>query len=101
MKRLVESWIRAERELHGNDLTDAIRLLNDARGFSITRSRVSEWRRGIYVPSQLILSAILYRTLAWALREAGIAVTPQQLSVLQSMFWRRFENNGKPFIDLL
>jgi len=56
MRRLVESWVEAERAHHGNSLAEAIRRLNENRGMRVTHSRVSEWRRGVYAPSQLVLS---------------------------------------------
>ena len=101
MKRLVESWVRAEREYHGNNLAAAIRRLNESRGVHVTHSRVSEWRRGVYVPSQVILSMMLYRTLSWALREAGIAATRAQMNQLRALLWNHIEDDGKPFVELL
>lgn len=101
MKRLVESWIRAEREYHGNSLAAAIRRLNETRGVNVRHSRVAEWRRGVYVPSQLILSMMLYCVLPWALREAGIEVGGQQMTKLSGLLWRNFERKGETYVDLL
>ncbi len=101
MKRLVESWVRAELEYHGNNLAAAIRLLNEICGTRVTHSRVAEWRRGIYTPSQAILSMMLYRTLPWALRQAGIAVDVGQMTRLRSLFWKDFEKKGQRFVALL
>lgn len=101
MRRLVESWIRAEREYHGNSLAAAIRRLNETRGFTVTHSRVSEWRRGVYTPSQVIISAMLYRTLPWALGEAGIAAGEAQMDQLRCLLWRAIEKKGQRRFDLL
>jgi hypothetical protein len=96
MKRLVESWVRAEREHHGNNLASALRLMNDRLDTKVTHSRVAEWRRGVYVPSQAILSRMLYRTLVWALKQAGIAVTPEQENRLRMALWN-YDESEKGF----
>lgn len=85
MRRLVSSWIAAERELYGNSLAEAIRRMNDKRGCRVTHSRVSEWRRGVYVPSQVAISQMLYRTLPWALEKAGIHATKDQRRALEAL----------------
>jgi len=100
MQRLVESWVRAEKERYGNTLAAAIRSMNERRGTKVTHSRVSEWRRGIYVPSQEILSSMLFRTLPWAIEEAEIAVSPAQWRELEELLWVSVEQDGKRFIQL-
>jgi len=100
MQKLVESWIRAEKEHYGNTLAAAIRRMNDRLGAKVTHSRVSEWRRGIYVPSQEILSSMLFRTLPWAIEKAGIAVLPAQWRELEELLWVSVEQDGKRFIQL-
>ena len=101
MRRLVESWVEAEREYHGNTLAAAIRRMNEACGVHVTHSRVSEWRRGVYAPSQLLLSMMLHRALPWALRKAEIAVTPVQKRKLDESLWVHGEKDGGHFIELL
>lgn len=101
MRRLVESWIQAEEECYGNSRAAAIRRLNETRGLSITKSRVSEWRRGVCVPSQVVLSQMLFRTLPWALQQAGIEVSDEQLSQLERRLWVAEERDGQVHVDLL
>jgi hypothetical protein len=101
MRRLVESWIRAESEHYGNNLAAAIRRMNEKRGTKLTHSRVAEWRRGIYTPSQLVLSQMLYRTLPWALKQAGIAVPAPQFSALEKLIWIIEEKDGQALAELL
>src|SRR5262245_60511649 len=101
MRRLVESWIRAEKALHGNNLAAAIRLLNDQRSMSITHSRVAEWRRGRYVPSQVCLSHMLLRTLPWALEQAGIPASLAQRYALVDLLWMTKKKPGETLIYLL
>lgn len=101
MRQLVDSWITAEREFHGKTLAEAIRRMNDKLGYRVTHSRVSEWRRGIYVPSQVAISQMLYRTLPWALEKAGIPVTEAQRRALQSLLWITCEKDGKAWVELL
>ncbi len=101
MRRLVESWIRAEKEHHGNSLAAAIRRMNEKRGTKLTHSRVAEWRRGVYVPEQLILSQMLYRTLPWAIKQAGIAAPAQQVSALEKLLWVIEEKDGQALVQLL
>jgi hypothetical protein len=101
MKRLVESWICAEKDHHGNTLAQAIRMMNEKHGAQLTPSRVSEWRRGVYVPTQLMLSHILHRTLPWALKHAGISASAEQFRALKECFWVHFEKDGKKKIGLL
>jgi len=101
MRRLVESWLEAEREQHGNSLAQAIQRMNEKRGGSLTSSRVSEWRRGVYTPSQAILSRMLYRTLPWALQRAGIAASEAQYRELEKLIWVAEEKDGQMIVELL
>jgi len=101
MRRLVESWIQAEKEYHGNNLAAAIRRMNEKRGCHLMHSRVSEWRRGVYVPSQVVLSQMLFRTLPWALKNAGIAATKEQERRLEAFFWNIIEKDGQSCVELL
>lgn len=101
MRRLVESWIEAEQDFHGNTLAAAIKRMNEARDMRLTHSRVSEWRRGVYVPSPVVLSQMLYRTLPWALKQAGIAVSAAQFSELVKRLWVVGEKDGQAYIELL
>lgn len=100
MRRLVESWVTAERA-NGNNCAAAIRCLNAALGMKITHSRVSEWRRGVYAPSPEVVSLLLNWTLPWALRKAGIAATVDQVRALEALLWRTVEIDGKRQIELL
>lgn len=101
MRRLVESWIEAEKIYHGNTLAAAIRRMNETRGMSLTHSRVSEWRRGIYAPSQLMLSQMLLRTLPWVLKQAGITASGRQFVELQKLLWVVTEKDGVSYVELL
>ncbi len=100
MRRLVNTWIDAEKS-RGHTISQAINRLNDTRGMQVTHSRVSEWRRGIYKPSQVVLSYMFYRTLRYALDSAGVEATEKQLHELESLFWDRLGQNGQQFISLL
>lgn len=100
MRQLVDSWLRAERENHGNSIARAIEGLNLELGSSTTDSRVSEWRRGVYVPSPQALSYMLNRTLPWALRSSGIRMSPDQQRVLEAKLWACYEKDGEPWYDL-
>jgi hypothetical protein len=86
MRRLVESWIKAEQS-RGNNLAAAIRILNDLLGTKVTHSRLSEWKRGVYAPRQEVLSLMMLRTLPWALRQAGIEASDDQGKALVGLFW--------------
>lgn len=101
MRRLVESWIQAEKAYHGNNLAAAIRRMNERREMCVTHSRVSEWRRGVYVPSQVVLSHMLYRTLPWALEEAGIPAGSEQYRALQGLLWITTDKDKQMFVELL
>ena len=100
MRRLVASWIRAEQDYHGNTLAAAIRQMNETLGTTLNHSRVREWERGHYAPSQTTLSALLYRTLPWALQQAGIAVSEEQFHELEKLVWIVGEENGERFVEL-
>jgi len=101
MRRLVESWIEAEQDFHGNTLAAAIKRMNEARDMRLTHSRVSEWRRGVYVPSPVVLSQMLLRTLPWALGKAGIQVSAEQRDTLKSLLWKTYDEDGQQYIELL
>lgn len=101
MKRLVESWIEAEKNYHGNTLAAAIKRLNETREMRVTHSRVSEWRRGVYVPSPVVVSQMLLCTLPWALQRAGIAVSRPQFRELEKLLWVVREEGGNVYIELL
>ena len=99
MRRLVESWLEAEKQDHGNTPAAAIRRMNEKRNLRLTHSRVSEWRRGIYVPMPLVLSQMLLRTLPWALKNVGIQATAQQIGELKKLIWVVDDQNER--IELL
>ncbi len=100
MRRLVESWIEAERH-RCQSIASAIKILNKDLGMNVTHSRVAEWRRGVYVPSQLVLSYMLRRTLARALQRVGITVSGAQLAELQKLLWVVREKDGRPEVELM
>lgn len=100
MRQLVKSWIEAEKA-RGLSLGEAIDLLNEKREMHVTYSRVAEWRRGVYVPSQVVLSYMLYRTLRWLLVEAGISVTDKQYQLLVKLLWELYEQEGKHYLYLV
>lgn len=101
MKRLVKSWVEAEKS-YGDSLAEAIRVLNEERGMHVTHSRVSEWRRGVYTPSPLVLSHMLYQSLPWLLEEAEITVSKAQLHALERLIWEFTEqHDGATSMDLL
>jgi hypothetical protein len=95
MRQLVASWVEAEREYHGNRQAQALRELNEALGLSIRHSRVAEWRRGVYVPSQEVISQMLHRALPWLLEQSGIAAGPAQLRALDRLLWVHNEEGGR------
>ncbi len=95
MKRLVESWITAERERYGNSQHKAINQLNHALEMNVTHSRVSEWRRGVHRPSVIVISHMLYRALPWALENAGLNASPQQRQALDELLWVVKIEDGK------
>jgi len=87
MRKLVETWIEVERVMYGNSLGKAVKRLNDTLGGAVTTSRVSEWRRGIYCPSQATLSEMLCRSYPYVLQRAGLMVTPAQIEKIDAMLW--------------
>jgi hypothetical protein len=99
MRRLVESWVQFNLS-RGRTLADSIRKLNDARGSKVTHSRLSEWRRGVYVPEPAVTSMMLLETLPWALRQAGIEASREEIARLQDMLWNTREENGKTLFEL-
>jgi hypothetical protein len=101
VKRLVDSWIEAERVIHGHNLASAIRRMNEKRGSSLTHSRVSEWRRGVFTPTPAVLSMMLFRALPWMLKEAGIDATPESYSRLEEFLWVCHDEGGTRSVELL
>ncbi len=101
MRRLVESWIEAEKIGYRNTLGGAIKELNRECGIKLTYSRLAEWRRGKYTPSPAVLSQMLYRVLFWALLKAGIQATEAQLDVLEELIWKVNVTDGERNIELL
>jgi hypothetical protein len=100
MRQLVNSWIRAEKD-SGNNLAAAIRRMNEKHDTKLTHSRVAEWRRGRYAPSQVMISHMLYRILPWVLTQAGIATTEQQRKALEELLWVFNEKDGRRWVELL
>jgi hypothetical protein len=101
MRRLVESWVEAEKIGYRNTLGGAIEELNRECGIKLTYSRLAEWRSGKYTPSQKVLSQMLYRVLFWALVKAGIQATEAQLDVLEELIWKVNVTKGERNIELL
>jgi len=101
MRRLVESWVEAEKTGYRNTLGGAIKELNQECGIKLTYSRLAEWRRGKYTPSPKVLSQMLYRVLFWALLKAGIRATEAQLDALEELIWKVNVTNGERNIELL
>jgi len=93
MRRLVESWIEAEKCYYGNTQAQAIAHLNKRLKLRITHSRLSEWKRGKYRLSAKAFSEILWRTLPWVLGEAGLKVTDAQQNEIDISLWR-FKGEG-------
>ena len=101
MRRLVESWIEAEKHGYRNTLGGAIKELNRECSIKLTYSRLAEWRRGKYTPSPNVLSQMLYRVLFWALVKAGIQATEAQLDALEELIWKVNVTDGERNIELL
>ena len=101
MKRLVESWIEAEKQYHQNSLGAAIANLNESRGMRVTYSRVSEWRRGVYVPSQLVLSHMLFRVLPWVLMDSKVPASDEQVDRIKSKLWAHVVDGQESYWELL
>lgn len=100
MKRLVESWIEAERD-RGNTLAAAIRRLNERCGMHVTHSRVSEWRNGVYMPSQLVMSYMLHRSLRWLLTSADVSISASQYQAIVSLLWDTLDEDGQSYVELV
>lgn len=100
MQRLVESWVRAEKERYGNTLAAAIRRMNEQLNTKVTHSRVAEWRRGVYTPSQQAISTMLYRTLPWALEQSGATMSAAQWRTLEELLWDVTHEDGKRWLYL-
>src|SRR5580704_11929159 len=101
MRRLVESWVEAEKTGYRNTLGGAIKELNKECSIKLTYSRLAEWRKGKYIPSPKILSQLLYWVLPWALMKVGIKATEAQLDALEDLIWNVRVMDGKRHIDLL
>ena len=101
MRRLVESWIEAEKSGYRHTLREAIEELNRECGIKLTYSRLAEWRRGKYTPSPKVLSQMLYRVLFWALLKADIQANKEQLDTLEELIWKVNVTNGERNIELL
>lgn len=101
MRRLVQTWERAEREFYDNSLPDAAKLLTKETGVKPDGSRIGEWKRGKHVPSARVLSYMLYSSLRWALRNAGIVATEEQLTALEELLWvRKAAGEGEVDVEL-
>jgi len=101
MKQLVASWVQAEREHYGQSLAQAVRRVNQTHGTRLTSSRVSEWRRGVYTPSQRAISHLLFRTLPWALKQAGVAITAAQLREFKKRLWVIEVRDNHEYLEML
>ena len=101
MRRLVESWVEAEKIGYRNTLGGAIEELNRECGTKLTYSRLAEWRRGKYTPSPKVLSHLLYWVLPWALVKVGIKATDAQLDALEDLIWKVNVTDGERNIELL
>ena len=53
------------------------------------------------MPSQLVISQMLLRTLPWALRKAGFRVTQEQFDALEKLIWVTGEKDGQSHVELL
>lgn len=100
MRRLVCSWEDAEKNGYRNSLGKAIKELSRETGIKLTYSRLSEWRRGIYTPSQKVLSQMLYRVMPWALMKVGLKATDAQLDALEDLLWNVNVVDGERYIEL-
>jgi hypothetical protein len=101
MKQLVSSWVEAEKNGYGHSLREAIEELNRQCGIKLTYSRLAEWRKGKYTPSQKVLSQMLYRVLFWALIKAGIQASEAQLDTLEELIWKVNVRDGERYIEHL
>ncbi len=87
MRRLIETWVKAEKEYHGLRQTQAIKHLGETVGANVTHSRLSEWRRGVYCPSPTVISEMLYRALPWILKQSGVRAGPEQMDAIDHSIW--------------
>ncbi len=101
MRQLVSSWVEAEKDVYRHTLREAIEELNRECGIKVTYSRLAEWRKGKYTPSQKVLSQMLYRVLFWALIEAGIQASEAQLDKLEELIWKVNVRDGERYIEHL
>ncbi len=101
MKQLVASWIKAEQEWHSHSLPAALEQMNRALNTATTPSRVSEWRRGVYVPSTEAISYMLAQTLPWAMKASGISIQNDQNQRLTELLWETGVEDGEAFVELL
>jgi hypothetical protein len=101
MRQLVATWVRAEKEYYGLSQGQAIKRMNGVLGTLTSCSRVSEWKRGIYCPSVVVLSEMLYRMLPWALDQAGITASAAQLFELEKLLWVIEKGRGRNLVKLL
>lgn len=95
MRQLVKSWVDAEKEYHGLTLGEAIEKLNADLAMRANYSRVSEWKRGRYVPNPTALSWMLSRVLPWMLQKMGLDPTPEALDRMANLLWVREIKDGK------
>lgn len=101
MRQLVASWIKAEQYRYGHSLSAAVALMNQTIGSATTTSRVSEWRRGVYVPSTVAVSYMLSQTLPWAIRESACPFTRDQYQMLAALLWQTGVEHGETYTELL
>ena len=99
MRKLVDSWVRAHKEGYRNNLGQAIEILNRECGTHATYSRVSEWRRGKYTPSQDVIAHMLFWMLPWAIIKVGIKTTQEQRDALEDLIWTVTVKDGLRDID--
>jgi hypothetical protein len=101
MRQLVSSWVEAQKHGYRNTLGGAIKELNQECGIKLTYSRLAEWRKGKYTPSQKVLSQLLYKVLPWALMKVGVMATEAQLDALEDLIWNVRVTDGERHIELL
>ncbi len=101
MRQLVSSWVEAQRHGYHRTLGMAIKELGRECAIKLTYSRLSEWRKGKYTPSQKVLSQLFFDVLPWVLQEAGVKVTAEQQDVLDGLIWNVKVVDGERQIELL
>jgi hypothetical protein len=99
LRQLINSWVEMQKQSIA--LGAAIHDLREETGIRLTYSRLAEWRRGKYTPSQKVLSQMLYDVLPWAFQRAGITVTREQQAALDSLLWNTRGSAGEQQIELL